>query len=117
MKRVMRFVAACAVLIVLAAFLLGLLFRLPGDAHSIRVSAVIAFAVQVFAFAVVLVVAGSGTNVFPAWGLGMLLRLAALAVMGFWLVKMLGLRAEPALISLATFFFVTTLVEPLLLKR
>jgi len=116
-KRVMRFVSASAVLIVLAAFLLGLLFRLPGDAHAIRVSAVIAFAVQVFAFAVVLVVAGTGTNMFPAWGLGMLLRLAALAVMGFWLVRTLGLRAEPALISLATFFFVTTLVEPLLLKR
>src|SRR6185312_10505776 len=107
----MRFVSASAVLIVLAAFLLGLLFRLPGDAQAIRVSAVIAFAVQVFAFAVVLVVAGTGTNVFPAWGLGMLLRLASLAVMGFWLVRTLGLRAEPALISLATFFFVTTPVE------
>ena len=117
MKRVMRFVAACAVLIVLAAFLLGLLFRVPGDAHAIRVSAVIAFAVQVFAFAVVLVVARAGANVFPAWGLGILLRLAALAVMGFWCVKALGLRAEPALISLAMFFFVTTLVEPLALKR
>jgi len=65
---------------------------------------------------VVLLVAGAGTNVFPAWGLGMLLRLGALAVMGFWLVKVLGLRSEPALISLATFFFVTTLIEPLLLK-
>jgi len=115
--RVIRFVAVAAVLIVVAAFLLGLLFRLPGDAHAIRVSAVIAFAVQVFAFAVVLVVAGAGTNVFPAWGLGMLLRLAALAVMGFWAVRALGLRAEPALISLATFFFVTTLVEPLALRR
>ncbi|HEX5179001.1 MAG TPA: hypothetical protein VFW04_06710 [Gemmatimonadaceae bacterium] len=117
MKRVMRFVAAAAVLIVVGAFLLGLLFRLPGDAHAIEVSAVIAFAVQSFAFAVVLLVAGAGTNVFPAWGMGMLLRLAALAVMGFWLVRALGLRAEPALLSLATFFFVTTLVEPLLLKR
>ena len=117
MKRVMRFVAAAAVLIVVGAFLLGLLFRLPGDAHAIEVSAVIAFAVQSFAFAVVLLVAGAGTNVFPAWGLGMLLRLAALAVMGFWLVRALGLRAEPALLSLATFFFMTTLVEPLLLKR
>jgi len=117
MKRVMRFVAAAAVLIVVGAFLLGLLFRLPGDARAIEVSAVIAFAVQSFAFAVVLLVAGAGTNVFPAWGLGMLLRLAALAVMGFWLVRALGLRAEPALLSLATFFFVTTLVEPLLLKR
>lgn len=117
MKRVMRFVAATAVLIVVGAFLLGLLFRLPGDAHAIEVSAVLAFAVQSFAFAVVLLVAGTGTNVFPAWGLGMLLRLAALAVMGFWLVRALGLRAEPALLSLATFFFVTTLVEPLLLRR
>ena len=117
MKRVVRFVAAAAILIVLAAFLLGLLFRLPGDARAIRISAAIAFAVQVFAFAIVLVVAGAGTNVFPAWGLGILLRLAALAVTGLWLVSALRLRAEPALISLATFFFVTTLVEPLLLLR
>ncbi|HEY7895699.1 MAG TPA: hypothetical protein VIC24_12450 [Gemmatimonadaceae bacterium] len=117
MKRVMRFVAAAAVLIVVAAFLLGLLFRLPGDERAIRISAVIAFAVQVFAFAIVLMVARTGTNVFPAWGLGMLLRLAALAVMGLWLVKALGLRAEPALIGMAAFFFVTTLVEPLLLRR
>lgn len=117
MKRVVRFVAAAALLIVLAAFLLGLLFRLPGDERAIRISALLAFAVQVFAFAVVMLVAGSGTNLFPAWGLGILLRLAALAVMGFWLMSALGLRAEPALISLATFFFVTTLVEPLLLRR
>lgn len=117
MKRVMRFVAAAAVLIVLAAFLLGLLFRLPGDERAIRISAVIAFAVQVFAFAIVLTVAGTGTNVFPAWGLGMLLRLAALAVMALWLVKALGLRAESALISLAAFLFITTLVEPLALRR
>jgi|SRR6185437_12589389 hypothetical protein len=113
----MRFVAAAAVLIVVAAFLLGLLFRMPGDERAIRISAVIAFAVQVFAFGIVLVVAGTGTNVFPAWGLGMLLRLAALAVTAFWLVKALGLRPEPALIGMATFFFVTTLIEPLLLRR
>lgn len=117
MKRVMRFVAAAAVLIVLAAFLLGLLFRLPGDERAIRISAVIAFAVQVFAFAVVMVVGGAGANVFPAWGLGILLRLAALAVMGFWVMSALHLRAEPALVSLAAFFFVTTLIEPLLLLR
>ena len=117
MRRVVRFVAACAVLIVLAAFLLGLLFRVPGDAQAIRVSAVIAFGVQLVAFAAVLLVARPRVNVFPAWGLGILLRLAALAVMGFWLVRAFGLRAEPALISLATFFFVTTVVEPLALKR
>lgn len=117
MKRVVRFVAAAALLIVLAAFLLGLLFRLPGDERAIRISALLAFAVQVFAFAVVMLVAGSGANLFPAWGLGVLLRLAALAAMGFWLMSVLRLRAEPALISLATFFFVTTLVEPLLLRR
>ena len=115
MKRVARFVVLAAVIIVLSAWLLGSMFHAPGDDRAIRVSAVVAFVVQLFAFAMLLLV--QDTKVFPAWGLGMLLRLAALAVMGFWLVRGMALRAEPALISLATFFFLTTLVEPLLLRR
>lgn len=114
MRRVVRFGVVVAAIIVLTALVLGGLFHEPGDGRAIRVSAVLAFVVQAFAFGVLLLV--DRTKVFPAWGLGMLLRLAALAVMAFWLVRGLALRIEPALISLATFFFLTTLVEPLLLR-
>lgn len=115
MRRVLRFGVLIAVLIALSSLLLGTMFQRPGDDRAIRISAVLAFVVQLFAFAVLLLV--DRAKVFPAWGLGTLLRLAALAVMGFWLVHGLALRAEPALISLATFFFLTALVEPLLLRQ
>ncbi len=115
MRRLLGFGVLAVAIIALSSLLLGLLFRLPGDARAIRVSAVLALVVQLFAFAMLLLV--QRTKVFPAWGLGMLLRLAALAVMAFWLVHGMALRVEPALISLATFFVLTTLVEPLLLRR
>jgi len=53
--------------------------------------------------------------VIGAWGLSALLRFAALAAYALSL-KALALPAEPALISLVTFFFVTTLAEPWLLR-
>jgi hypothetical protein len=48
--------------------------------------------------------------------MGMGLRFLTLAVYALLVVKALGLAQAPALLSLAGFFFVTTLVEPLLLK-
>ena len=57
-----------------------------------------------------------GTNPFAGWGMAMLLRFATLAIYGFLVVERLGLPSTAALLSLATFFFVSTLVEPPLLK-
>jgi hypothetical protein len=51
-----------------------------------------------------------------AWGLGMLLRFVVLVLYAFLVVKALALPAEAALLSLVAFFFLTTLVEPMLLK-
>jgi hypothetical protein len=51
------------------------------------------------------------------WGLGALLRLITLAVYALVFVNALALPATAALISLATFFFLSTLVEPLVLAR
>ena len=59
----------------------------------------------------------SGTNPFAGWGVGMLLRFAALAIYGLVVVKAYALPSAAALLSLATFFFVSTLVEPPLLKK
>lgn len=114
MKRLAWFAAAAVVVIGLAALALGMVFAGPGDHRAIRASAVVAVVVQLVAFAVV-VLARPGST-FAAWGVGMLLRLGALAVMAFLGLKALGLPAPAALISLVTFLFLTTLVEPLLLK-
>jgi hypothetical protein len=113
-RRLARFAIVAVVVIGLSALALGLLFAAPGDHRAIRVSALAAVAVQLVAFAVVALARPGST--FAAWGVGMLLRLGALAVMGFLGLKALALPAPAAMISLVTFLFLTTLVEPLLLK-
>lgn len=54
-------------------------------------------------------------KIMIGWGLGSLLRLVALAAYAWVVVPALGLPMAPALLSLAAVFFVTMLIEPLLL--
>ena len=56
-------------------------------------------------------------NVFMGWGAGVALRLLALIGYAILGVTFGGLPAGPALISLVVFFFVTTLIEPVMLKQ
>jgi hypothetical protein len=114
-KRFAIFAIASAAVITGVALLFGLIFGSPADHRAIRVSALIAYFIQLFGFVVVLVVRTS--NIFAAWGLGMLLRLVTLAVFAFLVVRGMQLPPEPALVSMVAFFFLTTLVEPVLLKR
>jgi hypothetical protein len=50
------------------------------------------------------------------WGMGMLIRFIVLAIYAFLSSRVLGLPVAAALVSLAAFFFVSTLLEPVLLK-
>lgn len=88
----------------------------PGaDARrAVMVSAGLAVVVQLVAFAIARR-AAARQNAIAGWGLGALLRMAVLAIYALVVVQALGLLSAPALISLALFFFVSTLVEPLLL--
>ena len=108
------FAATTALIVGGASALLALVYRSTPERHAIGVSAAVAIAVQLFAFAVARLTLR--TNVVAGWGLGALLRMLALGVYALVFVKALGLASGAALISLATFFFLTTLVEPLLLK-
>jgi len=114
-KRFAIFAVASAAVIAVVALLFGLIFGSPADHGAIRISALIAYCVQLFGFIVVLLV--RTTNIFAAWGLGMLLRLVTLAVFAFLVVRGMRLPPESALVSMVAFFFLTTLVEPVLLKR
>ena len=114
-RRFAIFAVASAAVIMGVALIFGLIFDSPVDHRAIRVSALIAYFVQLFGFVVVLLVRTS--NIFAAWGLGMLLRFITLAVFALLVVRGMQLPAEPALISMVAFFFLTTLVEPVLLKR
>jgi hypothetical protein len=55
-------------------------------------------------------------NLLAGWSIGIGLRFVALGVFAWAAREVLGLPLTPALIALAGFFFVTTLIEPLLLR-
>jgi hypothetical protein len=101
------------VIMALAALLDVTAFTNPAARRAVQISALLAYATQLGGFAILSRL--RKWNVMAAWGLSALLRFAALAAYALSL-KALALPATPALISLVTFFFVTTLAEPWLLR-
>jgi hypothetical protein len=108
------YAAVALATIAAGAWLFGLAFPAPAERRAVLVSAGVAFVVQLVTFA--LARRTAGTNPFAGYGLGLLLRFATLFVYAFVVVQRLEWPMAAALLSLATFFFVSTLVEPPLLK-
>jgi len=115
MKRSLLFTLACAAMIGALWAILVLLFTESDVRRALGITATIAFFVQVVAFEVARAMARR-KNVIAGWGIGVELRFVALAVFAFVAVPALSLPVGPALLSLAVFLFLTTLVEPLFLK-
>jgi hypothetical protein len=99
----------------MAAVFATWIFPEPAGRDAVIISACLAFFVQMITFTICKLVARD--NIMAAWGLGALLRLATLVAWGFLGVKALELAQTPVLISLASYFFVSTLVEPLFLNN
>jgi hypothetical protein len=114
MKSMLRFALASVSLVVLAGLALSWLYQGDAERRAIWVSAVVALVVQLFAFAVVRLVPRE--HVVAGWGLGALLRFAVLGLYALVIVQAVGLPAAAATVSLALFFFLSTLVEPLFLR-
>lgn len=97
----------------------GLLFSLgwrDGAARlAIWASAAVAFVVQMGAFAIALPWARGGQAI-AGWGLGAVISMGTLVAYGF-VVRAVDWPVAPAMLSLATFLFVTELIEPPLLTR
>ena len=106
-------VATIGVVLVVGA-LLSLAFRGPGDTGAIWLSAGIAVAVQLAAFSLSRL--AGANNLMARMGTGALLRLLTVFVYAFLAAKVMGLPLAAALISLAAFLFLSTLIEPLLIK-
>ena len=104
---------ASVVAIGLAAGVFVAVYPEPLARQAVLVSAVVALVVQLVAFAIARLVAAKG-NAIAGWGLGAMICFAALVVYGF-VSRALGLPSNAALVSLATFFFLTELIEPPLL--
>lgn len=114
MKKIAIFALVSLLEIVVVGWMLAYAFQSVAEVHAIVVSAIIAWVVQLASFTVAR--SWATTNVIAGWGLGMLIRFFVLAIYALVGVKLLGLAITPALVSLAVFFFISTLAEPVLLK-
>jgi len=113
MKATVWFGAAVVLIVLVGGAMMAVLFSAPGDRKAIVASGVVAFVVQLFAFSIARI--AGPARFLSAWLLGTALRFAALVCYAVVAVKVLGMPAPAALISLATFLFITTLIEPKLL--
>ncbi|HEX4470072.1 MAG TPA: hypothetical protein VH080_11085 [Gemmatimonadaceae bacterium] len=112
---VARYAFVMAATIALVAWILTFALTGPGATSAITLSAGVAAIVQIAAFAITR--AMMTHNVIAGWGAGSLVRFLTLFIYGLLAVKVIGLAPVPALISLVLFFFLSTLLEPLFLRR
>lgn len=116
MKPVQLYAILSAGAILLAGLFLVMAFReTDRGLDAVLVSAVVALVIQVGAFALAMQYARRGQAI-AGWGLGALISFGTLIVFGA-LAGMVGLPRNVALLSLATFLFLTELIEPPLLTR
>lgn len=113
MKAGAWFALATLALIALSYPLLRMGFTSAHEAEAVRMSAVLALAVQLVTFAIAR--ATARRNMIVGWGVGAALRLLALTVYALLVAPSLGLPRSAALVSLAVFLFLSMLIEPLLL--
>ena len=85
----------------------------PEGVRAIVTSAGVAFTVQLLTFGIAKAIAPM--NVMAGWAGGAIVRLVVLALHGLFGAALLGLPLDASLISLATFFFLTMMMEPFFL--
>lgn len=115
MKRFVQFGLITAAIAGLGAAILTRVFSEPGASQAVWTSAAAALAVQLATFAVARRYAKAG-QLMTGWGIGGLIRVAALALYGFFGVRSLGVPLAPALLSFALFVFISTVLEPVFLS-
>ena len=114
MKAVALFLTATALIVGAGGWVFTLIYPTDAGRRAVLASALVAVVVQLLAFLILRLAKRS--NPVVGWGLGALLRMGVLVVYALVVVGALGLASAPALLSLATFFFLSSLVEPLLLN-
>ena len=104
---------ACVLAIGIAAGLFVTYYPATLERRAVVTSAIVALVIQLIAFVIARRMADKG-NAIAGWGLGALICFTSLIAYGF-VSRSLGLPSNAALLSLATFFFLTELIEPPLL--
>jgi len=114
MRETLRFAALMLLVLAVSGALLALLFRSPAERQALVVSAGVALVVQLFAFVIARAVGPA--KALTGFTIGTMLRLVTLIVYGVAVLRVVELPAVAALIGLATFFFLSTILETRLLK-
>lgn len=113
-RGMMLYALASLVVIGLAGGVLTAVFAGGAERQAVWVSAAVALAVQVVAHGIARLMAAGGNGI-AGWALGAVICVLALVVYGF-VSRALGMPGNAALLSLATYFFLTELIEPPLLN-
>ncbi|HTR78893.1 MAG TPA: hypothetical protein VMH39_12310 [Gemmatimonadaceae bacterium] len=114
MKGAAAFLGATAALLVVVGVVLGYPFHGPRDALAIRVSGVIVLVVQLGAF---LIVRRMGArNVMAGAGLSAIIRMGTIIAYAVLIGTVIAVPATAALLSMAIFFLLSSLIEPLFLR-
>ena len=115
MAALARYFVVLAAVMVAGALLLGLIFRGHSDWQAVWISAAVAVAIQLVAFA--LGRTAGRISLVAAMGMGALVRFVGLV--GYALLAGLAFKLPltAALISMAAFLFISSLLEPLLIRR
>jgi len=88
-----------------------------GVGVAVWAAGLLAWVVQLVAFAILLRVFGNPHQFMIGWLLGMVLRMVVVMVAALWVTQTGGLAPAPLLVSLVAFMFVLVLLEPLFLKK
>lgn len=114
MKPFAQYAATCLVIIAVVGAV-AWVFVSPAGRQAVLASAALALGVQAIAFSVARLL--QPRHLLLGWGLGSVLRLAALVLYALVVAKLWRAPLTPALLSLVAFLFVTTVVEPVFLRR
>lgn len=109
-----RYTLVCIVIIAIVGAVAAM-FTDPMGRQAIVASAFLALGVQMMTFAVLRLL--QPRHVMVGWGMGSVMRLIALVLYAVIVAKLWHAPVMAALLSFVAFLFVTTVVEPLFLKR
>ena len=114
MKSYLGFAAACVAIIAVIGAVASLVVG-PDARQAILASGLVALVVQLAAFTVTRLL--QPAHAMVGWGIGSGMRFIALVLYAVVVAKLWRPPVAAALLSFTGFLFVTTLVEPLFLKR
>lgn len=114
MRGFAEYLASCVLIIAIIGAIAWAMTSAAGQ-RAVLTSAALALVVQIVAFSVTRLL--QRRNLLLGWGLGSVLRLVALVAYALLVAKLWRTPITPALLSFVAFVFVTTVVEPVFLRR